>query len=226
MQSSRAALLLVAGSLLLITQACTHPCAATTSRNSALSCIQNNRIKRLDSLLLSLVYDPSNLAGSTVQGYVQQRPLKSAEDLLLYASFSGEAKTAHLLSEPVAVEASADDEWYATEAAPETAPVVPKPSRKRQLLQFPRARLFTNYETAGDKIMQETVSFVDPAGALHSYSNSYSKTASGTAGPLSAIAARSMQLPVVLSALAGPGQLRPLQPTLRIVGGVEAPTDR
>lgn len=271
MHKPRTAVLLVAGLLLLcqLSLASSHHCSPAASRESVWSCIHGSRINRLEPLLLSLIHDPSNLAGSTVQGYVQHRLRSSAEDLLLYASLHTDSQT------DTFVDYRLDEEqlYVSDTAASAKQPKLPQPSRLRQLLQL--ASTFTDIARHGNQLTRTSISKArvsDPEASYQLVSNSYESSSmpfsqeavrfmatvtpglmhassklfgddltitdegndalSDTAASISdsVRGSRLNGVKVPVAAMAGQQQqqqqMEPLQPSLRIVGGVEAPTDR
>jgi hypothetical protein len=267
MYKLRKAVLLATGMLLLCltSLASTHHCSPLASRESSWSCVQQHRIARLEPLLLSLIQHPSNLAGPTVQGYVQHRLHSTAADLLLFASLQTDPQTNIFIKDMLA-----DDQLYVlhTPASAEQ-PDPPKPSRLRQLLQL--AGTFTDVTLDGNRLTRTSISktrVYNPETSDQFVSNSYeSSTRPFTEEALRLMAAITPSLmdtsselfgddltlsdqgagflPYAANSVQGSGsggaqvpvaatagqqpqqqQMEPLQPTLRIVGGVEAPTDR
>lgn len=185
------------------------------------ACVQQQRVHRLEHLLASLVHETSDL------GAVLHLPRISAtaDDLLACAAAAAaEAQKPH--------------------------GVVATLAHTRQLRQL--AASFTDYEATGGQLRRTTVSNIrvnDPDGGYQMVSNSYTSNPLITPEAAHNMASVAPRLVATSNALLGsPGvqpaatvlptalvtaaagnrdqQPVPLQPSLRIIGGVAAPTDR
>jgi hypothetical protein len=226
MMSRHAVLLLLLVVFGLASAAATTPAPIPAAATWA--CVQQQRVHRLEHLLASLMHGSSSDLGAAL--HLLRASSTAADDLLACAAAA-----------IVAEEVPAPHSLVTTAAA-----------HTRQLHQL--AASFTDIEETDGQLRRTTVSNIrvnPPDGSFQLVSNSYSSTPLITpeaADNLASVAPRlvatsnallggpgiqpagPVRSPALVTAAAGPtrGQqpLQPLQPSLRIVGGVAAPTDR